>query len=55
MEKLTESGEDVGTFGVDMEEPGRDDTSRQLEQRRPKAENQDGDLADKVKPDDNED
>jgi N utilization substance protein A len=54
MEKLTESGEDVGTFGVDDEEPGRDDTSKQLEQRRPKGKNQDGDLADKVAPDEND-
>jgi N utilization substance protein A len=49
MEKLTESGEDVGYFGVDVAEPGRDDTSKQLEEHRPK--NMDGDLADKVEPD----
>ena len=54
MEKLTESGEDVGTFGVDVEEPGRDDTSEVLAEHRPKGKNQDGDLADKVAPDEND-
>ena len=54
MEKLTESGEDVGNFGVDVAEPGRDDTSEALSRRRPKSGLVDGELADKVAPDEND-
>jgi hypothetical protein len=54
MEKLTESGEDVGDFGVEELEPGRDDTSAQLESHRPHSGKIDGDLADKVDPDETE-
>ncbi len=54
MEKLTESGEDVGYFGVDVAEPGRDDTSKALRSHRPKSSAIDGDLADKVLPDEND-
>ncbi len=53
MEKLTESGEDVGEFGVEILEPGRDDTSATLRRNRPKAD-VDGDLSDKVSPDESE-
>jgi N utilization substance protein A len=53
MEKLTESGEDVGEFGVEILEPGRDDTSAALRRNRPKAD-LDGDLSDKVNPDESE-
>jgi len=52
MEKLTESGEDVGEFGVEILTPGRDDTSAALEQHRPHLE--DGELSDKVNPDESE-
>ena len=54
MEKLTESGEDVGNFGVDVAEPGRDDTSEALSRHRPKSGLVDGELADKVSPDEND-
>ena len=54
MEKLTESGDDVGNFGVDVAEPGRDDTSEALLRRRPKSGLVDGELADKVAPDEND-
>jgi N utilization substance protein A len=52
MEKLTESGEDVGEFGVENLAPGRDDTSAALEAHRPHL--ADGELADKVNPDESE-
>jgi hypothetical protein len=52
MEKLTESGEDVGEFGVENLAPGRDDTSETLEAHRPRM--ADGELSDKVNPDESE-
>jgi N utilization substance protein A len=52
MEKLTESGEDVGEFGVEILAPGRDDTSAALEAHRPHM--ADGELSDKVNPDESE-
>ena len=52
MEKLTESGEDVGDFGVEILEPGRDDTSATLAKHRPRM--ADGELSDKVNPDESE-
>jgi N utilization substance protein A len=52
IEKLTESGEDVGDFGVEILEPGRDDTSAALTKNRPHA--ADGELSDKVNPDESE-
>jgi N utilization substance protein A len=54
LEKLTESGEDVGDFGVEELEPGRDDTSELLASHQPHSGTIDGDLADKVDPDDTE-
>jgi N utilization substance protein A len=52
IEKLTESGDDVGEFGVEILEPGRDDTSATLTKNRPHA--ADGELSDKVNPDESE-
>jgi N utilization substance protein A len=52
MEKLTESGEDVGEFGVEILVPGRDDTSAALQTHRPHT--ADGELSDKVDPDESE-
>jgi N utilization substance protein A len=54
MEKLTESGEDVGEFGVEILTPGRDDTSAVLSEHRPRAAGLDGELADAVDPDESE-
>jgi len=52
IEKLTESGDDVGDFGVEILEPGRDDTSATLTKHRPHM--ADGELSDKVNPDESE-